>query len=295
MYLFLRIVVVLALLGGAAFWFVTRPAGIPAETYAGLTGDPQRGESVFWAAGCASCHAAPGAGEDTRLVLAGGMSFATEFGTFHAPNISPSEAGIGGWSVADLGRAMQAGISPGGQHYYPAFPYTTYARATPQDVADLHAFMATLPPSDAQNVPHEVAFPFSWRRLLGGWKMLFFRDGWVIDTGLDETQQRGRYLVEALGHCAECHTPRNALGGIDTARWLGGAPNPSGQGNIPNITTGGLDWSAGDIAEYLKSGFTPEFDVAGGEMAEVVQNTAHLTDEDRAAIAAYLKAVPAVQ
>lgn len=288
--------VILALAGGAVFWFVTRPEPVGAETYAGLTGDAARGESVFWAGGCASCHAAPGAEGEDRLVLSGGAPLVSDFGTFHAPNISPDEtAGIGGWSVADLGNAMQAGVSPGGAHFYPAFPYTSYIKADPQDIADLHAFLATLPASDEPNVPHEVGFPFNIRRLLGGWKFLFLNDDWALPEAGTEELERGRYLVEALGHCGECHTPRNAIGGLDTARWLGGAPNPSGEGNIPNITPGGLDWSETDIAEYLRSGFTPEFDVAGGEMAEVVQNTAMLTDADRAAIAAYLKAVPAVQ
>jgi len=190
---------------------------------------------------------------------------------------------------------MRAGVSREGAHYYPAFPFTSYIKAAPQDIVDLHAFLATLPASDVASKPHDVGFPFNVRRLLGGWKMLFLSDEWMLVNAPTDRLERGRYLVEALGHCGECHTPRNELGGWDRSRWLGGAPNPSGKGNIPNITPGGLDWSEGDIAEYLKSGFTPEFDVAGGEMAEVVQNTAHLTDDDRAAIAAYLKAVPAVE
>lgn len=107
--------------------------------------------------------------------------------------------------------------------------------------------------------------------------------------------ERGRYLVEALGHCAECHTPRNAFGGLDKANWMGGAPNPSGEGRIPNITPAALRWNAAEIAEYLKSGFTPEFDSAGGSMAAVIRNTSQLTDSDRAAIAAYLAALPSVE
>lgn len=290
------VLVILALAGGGVFWFVTRPDPVGAEAYSGLTGNAGRGETVFWAAGCASCHAAPGAEGEERLVLSGGTALKSEFGTFLAPNISPHRAaGIGGWSVADLGNAMQAGVSPGGAHYYPAFPFTSYVKAAPQDIADLHAFLMTLPESDVASQPHDVAFPFSVRRLLGGWKTLYLSDGWALAEAPSEQVERGRYLVEALGHCAECHTPRGALGGLDTARWLAGAENPSGEGRIPNITPGGLDWSEGDIAEYLRSGFTPEFDVAGGEMAEVVQNTAMLSDEDRAAIAAYLKAVPAVE
>jgi mono/diheme cytochrome c family protein len=185
------------------------------------------------------------------------------------------------------------GTSPEGSHYFPAFPYTTYARAELQDIADLQAFLLTLPPDATPSQVHEVGFPFSIRRALGGWKLMFFKRGWVLTGDLTPQVERGRYLVEALGHCGECHTPRNALGGLERARWLGGAPNPSGDGRIPNITSGRLTWSESDIAGYLKTGFTPEFDSAGGEMAEVVKNVSHLPDEDLAAIAAYLKAVPA--
>lgn len=296
MYRFLRIVFILALIGGAVFWFVTRPQTVDAADFAGLTGDPAKGEHVFFAGGCAACHAPQGAEGDGRLVLSGGQPFVTEFGTFYAPNISSDpEAGIGGWSVLDLADAMQRGTAPGGEHLYPAFPYTSYTRAAPQDIVDLHAYLATLPASDVPSRPHDVAFPFSVRRLMGGWNFLFLDRDWVLTGDLSDKEKRGRYLVEALGHCGECHTPRNALGATDLGRWLGGAPNPSGKGRIPNITPGALDWSEADIAEYLNSGFTPSYDVAGGEMAEVIKNTGRLSDDDRAAIAAYLKAVPAVK
>ncbi|EAQ03564.1 Diheme class I cytochrome c [Pseudooceanicola batsensis HTCC2597] len=297
MYRFLAVLACLVVLGLAGFWIATMPRPLPDDTFAGLTGDAARGEVIFWAGGCASCHAAPGAkgeGED-RLVLAGGRPFPSDFGTFHAPNISPGAAGIGGWSVRDLGNAMRRGLSPGGAHYYPAFPYTSYIRAAPQDIADLHAFLQTLPASDTPNIPHEVGFPFSVRRLLGGWKLLFLSEDWVLAEPETDEIARGRYLVEALGHCAECHTPRNALGAPDRDRWLAGAPSPDGPGTIPNITPARLDWSAVDIAAYLKTGFTPDFDSAGGDMAEVVQNLSHLSDADLAAIAAYLKAVPPVE
>lgn len=284
----------LIVLGAAVFWWVTRPERVGGAV-AGLSGDASAGEAVFWAGGCANCHAAPEAKDDARLVLAGGQGFATQFGTFYAPNISPSEAGIGGWSLEDLADAVMAGVSPGGQHYYPAFPYVAYAHAAPQDIADLKAFLDTLPASDAPSRDHEVGFPFSIRRMLGGWKFLFADDAWVLDGELSDQLARGRYLVEALGHCGECHTPRNALGGLERDRWLSGAENPSGQGRIPNITPAALDWSEAEIAEYLNSGFTPEFDSAGGEMVAVIESIAHLPDADRQAIAAYLKQVPAVE
>ncbi|MEO0830812.1 MAG: cytochrome c, partial [Pseudomonadota bacterium] len=272
----------------------TRPAAAPDLT--GLTGDVTRGEVVFHAAGCASCHAAPRSEGEAKLILAGGQAFPSDFGTFYAPNISPDpEAGIGSWSASDLARAVQKGVSPRGKHYFPAFPYTAYALAEAQDIVDLHAYMATLPADATPSQAHDVSFPFSIRRNLGGWKLLFGRPQWVLGgDGLSETVLRGRYLSEAMAHCGECHTPRNALGGLDRSRWLAGAPDPSGKGRVPNITPAALDWSEEDIAYYLESGFTPEFDSVGGHMASVVENMAQLTPEDRAAIAAYLKAVPPV-
>ena len=291
----MRLLSALALfaLGGAAGgWWITAPDPLPAATFEGLTGDPVRGELVFTAAGCASCHAAPGASGEAERVLSGGQRFPSDFGTFVAPNISPSEAGIGGWTVADLGNALMRGVSPEGAHYYPALPYASYAKMQPQDVADIHAYMQTLPPSDAASLPHEMGFPFTIRRSVGVWKVLFLNTDWVLTGDLTPEETRGREIVEALAHCGECHTPRNALGGMDTGRWLAGAPNPSGEGTIPNITPAKLTWSSGELVTYLTTGFTPEFDSAGGHMAHVVSNMAKLPDTDRQAVAAYLKKVP---
>lgn len=280
-----------AIVAAGAGWFLTGPSQVDASAYEGLTGDADRGETVFTAAGCASCHHAPDAEGEAKLVLVGGQPFASDFGTFYAPNITPdAQAGIGDWSLTDLANALTQGVSPQGQHYYPAFPYTAYARMEPQDVADLWAYMQTLPTDGTASQAHDVGFPFNIRRSLGGWKLLFFRESYVMD--VDPDLERGRYLVEALAHCAECHTPRNALGGLDRGRWMGGAPNPSGEGSIPPLTPDKLSWSAEDVAYYLETGFTPEFDAVGGHMAEVVENFSQLTAEDRKAVAAYVKALP---
>lgn len=288
----LAIIALLAALGAAGFFMLTAPQRVDAAAFDGIEGDAARGERMFFAAGCASCHAAPGAEGEDRLVLAGGERLPTPFGTFVAPNISPHpEAGIGGWSVADLAGALWHGVSPSGRHYYPSFPYTSYARMSAQDVADLHAYLAALPVSDAQSAPHELGFPFTIRRGLGLWKLLNTPDEWVMAGDLEPQLARGRYLVEGPGHCAECHTPRDATGGLDRDRWMAGGPNPTGEGRIPGLTPAQLDWSAGDIAYYLETGFTPEFDSAGGHMAKVVGNLARLPAEDRQAIAAYIKAL----
>ena len=285
----------LGVIGAALFFVITRPTRVDAEAMVALTGDATRGEQVFWAGGCAACHTAEKASGEALLLLSGGRRFATDFGTFIAPNISPDAThGIGGWTTADLANAMIHGTSPDGKHYYPAFPYASYIHASLQDIADLKAFLDTLPASNRANDPHEVGFPFNIRLALGGWKFLFLSDTPAIPTAdLTDIEKRGQYLVEGLGHCGECHTPRNALGGRQMSRWLAGGPNPDGEGKIPNITPAKLTWSEAEIAEYLTSGFTPDFDSVGGSMAGVVTNTSHLTPEDRTAIAAYLKKVPA--
>ncbi|MCC1492562.1 cytochrome c [Cognatishimia sp. F0-27] len=274
---------------GIGLW-VTAPSTVEAARFEALSGDAARGETVFTASGCASCHTVKGS--EDKLVLAGGQAFASDFGTFYAPNISSHpEEGIGGWSQIAFANAVLRGVSPEGQHYYPAFPYTSYVRMTDADLVDLWAYMQTLPADATPSKPHDVGFPFNIRRSVGGWKFLFMDDGFVTEA--DSELERGRYLVEALAHCAECHTPRNALGALDTARWMAGAPNPSGQGTIPPLTPDKLDWSADDIAYYLETGFTPEYDSAGGHMAAVIDNFSKLGPEDRAAVAAYVKALPA--
>lgn len=291
MRLLLNLLLLAAVAGAVLFW-LSRPQPLPAASFEGLQGDAARGERVFWAAGCASCHSADGTRGDDRLILAGGRRFESDFGTFVAPNISTDpQYGIGGWTLAEFGNAMLRGVSPDGRHYYPSFPYTAYIRMELADVADLKAFMDTLPASSRVSEHHELAFPFSVRRGIGFWKRRYLVEDWVVTGDLTDQELRGRYLSEALAHCGECHTPRDALGGLDFSRWLAGAPNPSGSGSIPNITPAVLTWSEREIAGYLASGFTPSFDSVGGSMAAVVDALGRLPNEDVAAIAAYLKRV----
>lgn len=289
----------LAALAAAGFWWLTEPATLDTETIASLgTGDATRGERIFWAGGCASCHAQPGAKGEARLQLAGGLALKTGFGTFIAPNISPDrEDGIGGWTLPQFANAMLNGVSPRGEHLYPAFPYTSYARMEPADVADLFAFLHTLPAAKGRAPQSELSFPFNVRRGIGLWKLLYLDRRPVVALPADASEELrlGQYLVEGPGHCGECHTPRDLAGGLDKSRWLAGAVAAEGSGVVPNITDGpgGLgDWSQADIAYFLESGFTPDFDSVGGSMTEVQENMARLTEADRAAIAAYLKAVP---
>ncbi len=283
---------IVASLTGLAAWYASAPRKLDPTAWVELSGDASRGETVFNLGGCASCHMEKGAKGEARLRLGGGQALATSFGRFYVPNISPSAEGLAGWSTYDLANALLKGVSPAGRHYYPAFPYGSYMHLQLQDVYDLKAFLDTLPPVARTNTPHALQYPFNIRRTVGLWKMLFLTDDFAIDT----TEDRGQYLVEGLGHCAECHTPRNVLGGLDRSRWLAGAPNPEGKGRIPNLTPAGVlaRWSVEDIAYYLESGFTPEYDTVGSSMVEVVENLGKASADDRLAIARYLKALPAV-
>lgn len=293
---FFRKLVLLGLIVAGVLWFLARPDPMSEADIAGLSQDARAGEAVFWAAGCASCHMAPEAKGEAQLVLTGGQRFPSDFGTFLAPNISQDPVqGIGSWSLLDLANALKRGVSPEGEHLFPALPYASYAKMELQDVANLYAFLKTLPADPTPSAAHELAFPFSRREGVGVWKLLFLSEDWVIDEALTPTAARGRYIAEALAHCGECHTPRNLLGGMKTSAWLSGAPDPSGKGRIPNITPGKLSWSAEEIQAYLTTGFTPDFDVVGGHMAHVVENLARLPETDRAAVVDYLGAVPGVE
>ena len=298
-----RIVIALLALGVAAAWWLTRPLTIAADELPQHTPDAVAGERIFWAGDCASCHATPVDGKRAegaaKLRLGGGLELDTPYGIFRVPYISPDrDDGIGAWSMLEFVNAVQRGVAPDGHHLYPAFPYTSYAKMRTESVMDLRAYLDTLPAMKGRVAPHSLRFPWSLRRGIGLWKRLYLKTGPVMTFDApSDAVLRGRELVEGAGHCGECHTPRDRFGGLIDARWLAGAPSPEGEGRVPNITPGGKEvsgWSAADIAYYLESGFTPDFDTVGGAMVAVQESLAHLSDEDRAAIAAYLKAIPAV-
>jgi len=281
--------------GCGIYWWLTTPSMMVAITEAAYTPNLANGETIFNAGGCSSCHAVPG--QPDRLKLGGGLALASPFGTFYVPNISPDAAdGIGRWSEAQFIEAVTRGVSPEGAHYFPAFPYTTYAHARVSDVRDLFAYLKTLAPVVGKVRDHDVRFPFNIRRNVGIWKWLFMDDKpFAPDTARSPQWNRGAYLVNALGHCAECHSPRNFLGGIVAAQRFAGGPDPDGKGWVPNITQKGLsDWSEKDIAYLLESGQTPDGDSVGGSMVAVIKNTSLLNEADRAAIANYVKSLPPV-
>ena len=230
------------------------------------------------------------------MKLGGGLAMVTPFGTFKVPNISSHQtSGLGGWTEIQFVNAMQRGVGRNGEHLYPAFPYTSYQRMRLDDVRDLLAYLKTLPAVDRRSEPHQLGFPFSIRRGLGLWKLVHL-DGKPFQSSPARSAQmnRGAYLVEGPGHCAECHSPRDITGGIDPSRRFAGGPDPEGKGFVPNITPhedGIGKWSDKDIAYLLETGQTPDGDSVGGSMAEVAINTGNLTMQDRNAMAAYLKSL----
>lgn len=253
-------------------------------------GDAARGEVLAGLGGCAACHTA-----DDGAPYAGGHAVVTRFGTFYGSNLTPDpEHGLGRWSFADFVRAMREGLAPDGHAYWPAFPYPAFTGSSDADLVDLWAYLRTLPPDSSPDRPHAVRPLYDRPSSLALWRSLGFRPGpWTDDPERDDAWNRGAYLVRTIGHCGECHTPRGGVGVPRRGRELAGSDDP----RAPNLTphADGLgDWTEGDLVDFLESGMTPEGDVVGGHMGRVVElGTAQLTDADRAAIAAYLRAVPA--
>lgn len=254
-------------------------------------GDAKRGQYLVKAGGCVGCHT-----EDKKnaVPFAGGRALKTPFGTFYGPNITPDAvAGIGRWTEADFIRALRHGERPDGADYFPAFPYPSFTRISDNDLRDLWAYLRTLPPSSRASQAHEPRFPFGWRVLVTVWKWLFFTPGpFQADPKLSPTLNRGAYLVQALGHCGECHTPRNFLGGPKRDRFLAGGKGPDGKG-VPNLTPTKLKKiSDAELKDFLESGITPDGDVPAEAMGEVIRNTTgQLSAQDLAALMAYLRSL----
>ena len=240
-------VLILALVGAAGFWFLTRPETIAASALAPHKPNLENGRVMFFAGGCAACHATPQ--QDDRTRLGGGMELKSPYGSFYPPNISPDpKDGIGTWNEAQFLTAMVKGTSPDGRHYFPSFPYASYQRMTQADLRDMFAFIKTLPPVQGRVRDHDIRFPFNIRLALGGWKFLYL-DGrpFTPDPNQPAQWNRGAYLVNGPAHCAECHSPRTLLGGIVEDKRFAGGPNPDGEGTIPNITQHAL-------GEYSRQG-----------------------------------------
>ena len=294
-------VVVVALLATVALFLGARYEPISVDPV-DAAGDAlvERGRYLATAGNCAACHTADDG------AMAGGVPFETPFGTVYSTNISPDEAtGIGAWSAGDFLNSMRFGVRPDGAHLYPVFPYTSFTKITDRDSLAIFAFLKTLPPVRQANRENELRFPFNQRWLLAAWKSLFFTPG-ALETSDDQTQQwnRGAYLVEALAHCGECHSPRNAFGAVKEGEYLAGGRYmdkvPGGQYRpwaAPNLSSHeqGLGlWSAAELVTYLQTGRNQFVDTFGPMNDVILHSTRHLESEDLAAMAVYFESVPAI-
>lgn len=289
-------VLVLAVVVAAVVMFLIAPKRLPAsELAAGYHPDLANGQEMFIAGNCQACHATPG--QDDHTKLGGGVKLASPFGTFVTPNISPDpKFGIGGWTEKEFVDAMKRGTGRHGEHLYPAFPYASYSLMKTSDVRDLYAYIRTLPPVAAPTAPHQINFPYSLRPAVGFWKLLFFHPKeFRPDPKQSAAWNRGAYLAEGPAHCAECHTPRNALGGMKLDELYAGGPNLEAGGRFAsNITPhkdGIGDWSDTDITDFLKTGADKCFNEPTG-MRGVIASTSKLTEADLTALGTYIHALP---
>jgi mono/diheme cytochrome c family protein len=256
-----------------------------------------RGEYLLHAGGCTSCHTAD---EDDAVPLAGGHALETPFGTFYSPNITPDvETGIGAWSDEEFVDALWHGVAPDGSSYYPAFPYTSYTGMSRHDALAIKAYLFSLAPVGQENREHELEWYLFSRLAAWAWQLMNFTPArFEPDVERDDAWNRGAYLVRHLGHCGECHTPRDSLGKLLAEEELAGNRNGPNGKKVPDITsnpkTGIGSWSTSEIEFFLELGMLPDGDFTGGAMSPVIDdNTARLTAEDRLAIAVYLQSVPA--
>lgn len=259
----------------------------------------QRGEYLTVAGGCVTCHTV-----ENGTPFVGGRPFETPFGTIYSTNITPDpETGIGDWSLEDFTKAMREGEAPGGKHLYPVFPYTSYALINDQDMEAIYAYFRTIEPVNSTPPENSLGFPYNQRWALGFWKMLFM-DAAPFEPDPEQSAEwnRGAYLVEGLGHCSECHTPRNFLGAKNGALAMtGGVYMDRVEGkwsewSAPNMTSdvsGLAAWSVDDITDYLKLGISDRSGIYGPMNDVVVNSTRHLTREDVQSMAVYLKSLPA--
>ncbi|MEO8345439.1 MAG: cytochrome c [Betaproteobacteria bacterium] len=272
-----------------ALWIATVTVAVPSIAQTTLI---QRGQYLARAGDCVSCHTAPGGAP-----FAGGLRLDTPFGYMLSPNITPDvETGIGRWSSADFHRALHDGVNKRGQDMYPTMPYDFYTRATREDIDAIYAYLRSVKPVRNEVTVNHLYFPFDQRWTMAGWRELYFNEGvYKADPNKSASWNRGAYLVEGFGHCSDCHSPRNLLGGIEKSKDFRGAVIDGwfALDLTSDIATGLGAWSVDDIATYLGTGTYKGKTTTLGPMAEVVQNSLrHLTGSDLQAMAEYLKSIP---
>ena len=281
---------------GAALWWANSTAELEAidpSTLSFSDDDIERGEQLAKIGDCSACHTAPGGNE-----LAGGFGLPTPFGTIYSTNITPDpDTGIGSWSYEAFARAMKEGVDREGNHLYPAFPYDSFAKTKDDDLQAIYAYLMSQPAVASPNQPNELRFPFGFRPLLAGWKLLFLDTSpFEADGSLDEEQNHGAYLATSLGHCGACHSPRNGFGAVIATRMFEGgeaegwlAP-PLGSHSISPVT-----WEIDDYADYLFDGWSEYHGIAGGPMTAVADHLYDADEDDVFAMAAWLAAITPAQ
>jgi mono/diheme cytochrome c family protein len=294
-----RLLLALAALVAAAvvwLWWPPDSVELTEPSAAELDALAKRGEYVYRLAGCRGCHT-----QDDGPELAGGREVETHYGIFRPPNITPDvDTGIGSWSAADFVRALRYGRSPDGGAYLPAFPYPSYSGMTLDDMLALYAYLRTVPAVSQANAPAVDTWYLRGGLAARVWQRAFYTPApEATSDGGDDAVARGRYIATALGHCAECHTPRDRHGVPIAALGYSGTPDGPDGDAVPNITPDREDgigrWRATALREFLATGMKPDGDFASGAMEMVIENTTqHLTREDLGALVAYLRSLPAV-
>ncbi len=294
---------VMAVIGGVLPHQVDAAPQAPATISSGTSSaDPtlERGKYLTDAGNCMSCHTRPGGAP-----FSGGVPFATKMGTIYSSNITPDEdTGIGKWQIEDLRRAMHDGIGAGGRRLFPAFPYTSFTKVSDADIDAIYAYLRTLQPVRYTPPANDFLFRQRWGMMF--WNLLFFRSGrFEPDAKQSPEWNRGAYLVEGLGHCDACHSPRNIFmaekarqaysGGTFPEKVTGRHIRSWSAVNLTSSKTGLAAWSMDNLAKYLKTGFSPR---AGtfGPMNDVIDNSLkNLSPEDIHAMAVYLKSLPPLE
>ncbi|WP_088342731.1 MULTISPECIES: cytochrome c [Rhodomicrobium] len=286
------LVAVLAVLGAGAAYYAWEPEIPPVDPGKRPAFDPaliRRGAVLAALGDCNTCHTAPGG-----KPFAGGLPIPTPFGTIYSTNITPdAETGIGRWPEAAFARAMRRGVDRERRHQYPAFPYDHFTKVTDEDNRALYAFLMTRQPVGAETPPNALPFPINFRPIVAGWKLLFLREGpYKPDPSRDAVWNRGAYLVEGIGHCGACHTPRNMLGAEKQGQMFSGGDAEGWHAfAINHQSPSPILWDATALAAYLRQGWHGMHGVARGPMAPVTANLANAPDEDVTAIAAYVASV----
>jgi mono/diheme cytochrome c family protein len=276
-------------------WLLSAPRPLAASALPQHTPDLANGQLLYNAAGCRSCHlGGPDLKDVDPALPAGGAPLKTPVGVFYPMNLTPDpETGLGNWTDIQFVNAVQRGISPDGEHLIPALPYTSYARMKVEDILDIRAYLATLPPVTSPPRAADIPLPVLIRRGVGLWKWAGLdTTPWTPDPSQPESWNRGSYLVNGPGHCAECHTPRNTFMALDTARAFAGGPHPEGEGRVPNLRgliERGRYKDAKDIASALQFGEMLGYDkISSGGMGQVQRNISQLPEPDILAIGEYL-------